>query len=99
MAGTGYADLSGEVLCIRESIDRCHDLAAGSGARIVHCCGFDSIPSDLGVLSLHEAARADGAGELADTTLVTAVKGGVSGGAPPTGVGRVAGVAARPPPP
>ncbi len=88
-AGTDYADLSGEVLFIRESIDRCHDLAAGTGARIVHCCGFDSIPSDLGVLSLHEAARADGAGELADTTLVvTAVKGGVSGGTLTSGMGQ-----------
>ncbi|HEX9528284.1 MAG TPA: saccharopine dehydrogenase NADP-binding domain-containing protein [Streptosporangiaceae bacterium] len=89
MAGTDYADLSGEVLFIRESIDRCHDLAAGTGARIVHCCGFDSIPSDLGVLSLHEAARADDAGELADTTLVvTGAKGGVSGGTLTSGMGQ-----------
>ncbi|HEX9358918.1 MAG TPA: saccharopine dehydrogenase NADP-binding domain-containing protein, partial [Streptosporangiaceae bacterium] len=80
-AGTDYADLSGEVLFIRESIDRCHDVAAGTGTRIVHCCGFDSVPSDLGVLGLHEAARADGAGDLEDTTLVvTALRGGVSGG-------------------
>ena len=80
-AGTDYADLSGEVLFIRESIDRYHDLAAGTGARIVHCCGFDSVPSDLGVLLLHDGARADGAGDLEDTTLVvTALKGGVSGG-------------------
>ena len=80
-AGTDYADLAGEVLFIRESIDRCHDVAASAGARIVHCCGFDSIPSDLGVLLLHHAARADDAGDLQDTTLVvTALKGGVSGG-------------------
>ena len=80
-AGTDYADLTGEVLFIRDSIDRCHDVAAGTGARIVHCCGFDSIPSDLGVLLLHHAARADDAGDLQDTTLVvTALKGGVSGG-------------------
>jgi short subunit dehydrogenase-like uncharacterized protein len=80
-AGTDYADLSGEVLFIRDSIDRCDDIAAGAGARIVHCCGFDSVPSDLGVLLLHHAARADGAGELQDTTLVvTALKGGASGG-------------------
>jgi short subunit dehydrogenase-like uncharacterized protein len=80
-AGTDYADLAGEVLFIRESIDRCHDVAASAGARIVHCCGFDSIPSDLGVLLLHHAARADDAGDLQDTTMVvTALKGGVSGG-------------------
>ena len=88
-AGTDYADLSGEVLFIRESIDRCHDLAAGTGARIVHCCGFDSIPSDLGVLSLHHAARADDAGDLEDTTLVvTALRGGVSGGTLESGMGQ-----------
>ena len=80
-AGTDYADLTGEVLFIRESINRCHQTAAGTGARIVHCCGFDSIPSDLGVLLLHQAAEADGAGDLEDTTLVvTALRGGVSGG-------------------
>ena len=80
-AGTHYADLTGEVLFIRDSIDRCHDVAAGTGARIVHCCGFDSVPSDLGVLVLHQAARADDAGDLLDTTLaVTALRGGISGG-------------------
>jgi short subunit dehydrogenase-like uncharacterized protein len=80
-AGTDYADLTGEVLFMRDSIDRFHDVAAASGARIVHACGFDSIPSDLGVLLTAEQARADGAGELTDTVLhVKAMKGGVSGG-------------------
>jgi short subunit dehydrogenase-like uncharacterized protein len=80
-AGTDYADLTGEVLFVRDSIDRCHEVAVRAGARIVHCCGFDSIPSDLGVLLLHHAAQADDAGDLQDTTLVvTALKGGVSGG-------------------
>ena len=46
-----------------------------------HSRGFDSIPSDLGVLLLHEAVTADGAGQLQDTTLVVrAMKGGPSGG-------------------
>jgi short subunit dehydrogenase-like uncharacterized protein len=80
-AGTHYADLTGEVLFMREAIDRFDAVARQSGARIVHSCGFDSIPSDLGVLLLHEAATADGAGELEDTTLVVrAMKGGPSGG-------------------
>jgi short subunit dehydrogenase-like uncharacterized protein len=76
-AGTHYADLTGEVLFMRRSIDAAHDVAAASGARIVHTCGFDSIPSDLSVLLLHEAA-----GEpLTDTTLVVkALRGGASGG-------------------
>jgi short subunit dehydrogenase-like uncharacterized protein len=80
-AGTHYADLTGEVLFVRESIDRFHDAAVASGARIVHACGFDSIPSDLGVLLAAEQARADGAGELEETTLlVVSMRGGVSGG-------------------
>src|SRR6187200_3036114 len=79
-AGSDYADLTGEVLFARESIER-HAGAAEAGARIVHSCGFDSIPSDLGLLLLHEAAREHGDGELEDTTLVvTAFKGGLSGG-------------------
>ena len=79
-AGTDYADLTGEVLFVRECMVR-HDRAAEAGARIVNSCGFDSIPSDLGVLVLHEAVRADGAGELGETTLVVkALKGGASGG-------------------
>lgn len=87
--GTDYADLTGEVLFIRESIDRCHDVAVGTGARIVHCCGFDSIPSDLGVQLLHHAARADDAGDLEDTTLVVkALRGGVSGGTLASGMGQ-----------
>jgi short subunit dehydrogenase-like uncharacterized protein len=87
--GTDYADLSGEVLFMRDSIDRYHKAAVASGARIVHCCGFDSIPSDLGVLLLHQAARADDAGVLEDTTLVVkALRGGVSGGTLASGMGQ-----------
>ena len=74
-AGTHYADLTGEVLFVREAIDRCDAVARESGARIVHSCGYDSVPSDLGVLLLHEAA-----GELADVRLVARMKGGFSGG-------------------
>lgn len=80
-AGTHYADLTGEVLFMRDTIDRFDALAGASGARIVHSCGFDSIPSDLGVLVLHEAVAAADAGDLRQTTLVVkALKGGVSGG-------------------
>ena len=75
-AGTHYADLTGEPLFMRETIERLDEPAKASGARIVHTCGFDSIPSDIGVLTLHEAA-----GELTDTTLVVRrMRGGVSGG-------------------
>lgn len=80
-AGTDYVDLTGEVPFARESIDLFHETAVASGARIVHSCGFDSIPSDLGVHVLHRQVQADGAGDLTDTTLVvTSLRGGVSGG-------------------
>jgi short subunit dehydrogenase-like uncharacterized protein len=79
-AGTHYADLTGEVQFTREAIDRCDEPARASGARLVHSCGYDSIPSDLAVLLLHSRVQADGEGELADVTAVARIRGGVSGG-------------------
>lgn len=56
-AGTDYVDLSGEPGWMHEMIGA-HDAAAkASGARIVHSCGFDSIPFDLGVYFLQQAAQ------------------------------------------
>jgi short subunit dehydrogenase-like uncharacterized protein len=80
-AGTDYADLTGEALFVRDGIDRFHEAAAAAGVRLVHSCGFDSVPSDLGVFALAERARADREGELTDTTLVVrSARGGFSGG-------------------
>ena len=80
-AGTDYADLTGEPMFIRESIDLHHKQAIDSGARIVHSCGFDSIPSDLTVYALYRRAEQDQAGELTDTNMVVrSFAGGVSGG-------------------
>ena len=80
-AGTHYADLTGETLFMRRSIDAAHEQALATGARIVHTCGFDSIPSDIGVLLLHEYAAEHGLGELGKTTLVVRkMRGGASGG-------------------
>ncbi|MGY1802421.1 saccharopine dehydrogenase family protein [Blastococcus sp. SYSU D00922] len=79
-AGTHYADLTGEVLFVREAIDRVDAVARETGARIVHACGYDSIPSDLGAFLLAERARADGAGGLCDVRLVATLRGGFSGG-------------------
>lgn len=55
--GTDYVDLAGESHWIRQMIDTHSDAAAKSGARIVHSCGFDSVPSDLGVFLLQSLAR------------------------------------------
>ncbi|WP_343577835.1 trans-acting enoyl reductase family protein [Mycobacterium sp.] len=80
-AGTDYADLTGEPPFIRESIDLYHKQAQDTGARIVHACGFDSIPSDLTVYALYRRAREDGSGELTDTDFVVrSFSGGFSGG-------------------
>jgi short subunit dehydrogenase-like uncharacterized protein len=80
-AGTDYADLTGEAMFVRDSIDQFHKQAADTGARIVHACGFDSVPSDLSVYALYRAAKDAGAGELTGTDLVVkSFSGGFSGG-------------------
>ncbi|NII59683.1 saccharopine dehydrogenase family protein [Sphingomonas aerolata] len=56
--GTAYVDLCGEPAWMRHMIDAHEGEATRTGARIVFSCGFDSIPFDLGVLTLQEAARA-----------------------------------------
>lgn len=76
-AGTDYVDLCGEALFIRRMIDRHHTEAQKSGARIVHSCGFDSVPSDMGVFALHEFA---GEPFREVTMVVGTLRGGLSGG-------------------
>ncbi len=80
-AGTDYADLTGEAMFVRQSIDDYHKQAIDTGARIVHACGFDSIPSDMSVYELYRRVTADDTGELCDTNYVLrSFSGGVSGG-------------------
>jgi len=79
--GTHYCDLCGEVHWMRRMIDAHEARAAETGARIVHSCGFDSIPSDLGTLFLQQHAierhgRPCGSVKL----FVRRMKGGFSGG-------------------
>lgn len=80
-SGTDYCDLTGEVQWIRRMIDAHEKAAQDSGARIVHCCGFDSIPSDMGVWHLQNAAR-EQLGKTCQTVRmrVKGMKGGASGG-------------------
>lgn len=80
-AGTDYADLTGEVPFMRSSIDANEATARDTGARLVHACGFDSVPSDLGVWALHRHAEESAAGDLTRVTgLLTGASGGFSGG-------------------
>lgn len=79
--GTDYCDLAGEVQWMRRMIDRYQTDAEQSGARIVHACGFDSIPSDLGVWFLQRQALEEFGEPCRDVSLyVRAMRGGASGG-------------------
>ena len=79
--GTSYCDLAGEVQWMRKMIDQHHEDACRTGARIVHACGFDSVPSDLGVWFLQsEALTRFGTPCSEVSLLVRAMRGGMSGG-------------------
>ncbi len=79
--GTDYCDLAGEVPWMRQMIEGHEAQARSSGARIVHCCGFDSIPSDLGVFFLQrEAKRRFGETCRRVRMRVAKLKGAFSGG-------------------
>lgn len=79
--GTAYVDLCGEPGWMRAMIDAHHAEAQRSGARIVFSCGFDSIPFDLGVLTLQDEAKARfGAPVPRVKARVRRMKGGFSGG-------------------
>ena len=79
--GTDYVDLTGEAIFIKDMLDKYQDTAKQSGARIVNSCGFDSIPSDLGVYFTQQQAQ-DKFNQACETIhmRVKAAKGGVSGG-------------------
>jgi len=80
-SGTHYCDLAGEAQWIRRMLDEHQADAEKSGAIIVNSCGFDSIPSDIGVFYLQQQAM-EKYGEPCEEIilLVKAVKGGASGG-------------------
>ena len=79
--GTDYVDLTGEAIFIKDMMDKYQEAAKQSGARIVNSCGFDSIPSDLGVYFTQKQAEAkfDSACDVIHMR-VKAAKGGLSGG-------------------
>lgn len=92
-AGVHYADLTGETLFVHRSISLADSAARRTGARIVHSCGFDAVPSDLGLWLAAQRARSHriaqfgaAAGPRATSALVEAelhvraAKGGFSGG-------------------
>lgn len=78
--GTHYVDLAGEVPWIHRMINMWSAEAEGSGACIVHCCGYDSMPSDLGVLVLREEMIRQGIVPVKIRYALGASSGGFSGG-------------------
>jgi len=79
--GTHYVDLSGEVPWMREMIDNYQESAKKSGAKIVHSCGFDSVPSDMGVFFSQQQAQSLLGKKLSSIRYqLIKAKGGVSGG-------------------
>ena len=87
VSGTDYCDLTGEPQWIKTMIERYQPQAQASGARIVHCCGFDSIPSDLGVKYLQQLAQQEFGSYCEKIKMrVKASKGGASGGTVASGL-------------
>lgn len=86
-AGTHYCDLTGEVQWMRRMIDQHHERARATGARIVHSCGFDSIPSDLGTWALQQELIGRYGRPATDVTaLFGEMSGGMSGGTVASGL-------------
>ena len=76
-----YCDLAGEVQWMRQMIDKHQQTAKANGVKIVHSCGFDSIPSDMGVYFIQREAKVQKGQRAKKISMrVAAMKGGLSGG-------------------
>ena len=79
--GTHYCDLTGEAQWMAGVFEHINPIAQESGARLVHCCGFDSIPSDLSVYFLQQPFKARYGGYASHISgRMGRASGGVSGG-------------------
>jgi len=96
-AGADLLDLCGEPTWMRRIIERYDAPARASGARIVHSCGFDSIPFELGVLFCQETARARLGHPLSRVKgRLRAMRGGASGGTVASGAATMAAIGRDP---
>jgi short subunit dehydrogenase-like uncharacterized protein len=92
-AGTDCLDLSGEPNWMRTVIDNHSETAKKTGARIVHSCGFDSIPFELGVFFAQETAKAKlGAPVPRVKGRLRGMRGGLSGGTAASGAATMAAI-------
>jgi short subunit dehydrogenase-like uncharacterized protein len=78
--GTHYVDITGETPWVRGLIDRHHAAAAASGTRIVPCCGFDSVPSDLGAWVAAQALWQAHGEPCVSVKASFSMRGGLNGG-------------------
>ena len=96
-AGTDYLDLTGEAVWMRQMIDQHEEEARRSGARILFACGFDSIPTDLGVWFCQQVAQASlGAPVPRVRGRIRGFAGAISGGSAATRDSMIAATAADP---
>ena len=96
-AGGDYCDLTGEVQWMRRMIDAHQTRAEHTGARIVHACGFDSIPSDVGTWFTQQRAIEEFGEPCREVRMsVAGAKGGVSGGTAASGMNMFEEMAADP---
>ena len=79
-SSTNYCDITGESQWIRTIVDGYHDQAAGKKLKIVNCCGFDCIPSDLGVMMMVDAMKEQGLDPEEIRYVMKDSLGGASGG-------------------
>ncbi|MEI9990766.1 MAG: saccharopine dehydrogenase NADP-binding domain-containing protein [Rhizomicrobium sp.] len=95
--GTDYVDLTGESHWIAQMIAAHEAEAKASGARLVFSCGFDSIPFDLGVYFVQEAAKkAFGTYASRVRGRIRGMVGGLSGGTLASGQASMAAAAKDP---
>jgi short subunit dehydrogenase-like uncharacterized protein len=83
--GTHYVDITGETPWVKDLIDRHHGKAASSGTRIVPCCGFDSVPSDLGAYLMARHIQKNLGVSCQEVKAYFQFAGGVNGGTLATG--------------
>ncbi len=82
---THYVDITGETPWVKDLIDRHHEQAAATGTRIVPCCGFDSVPSDLGAYLVVRYIQKNLGTPCTEVKAYYQFAGGVNGGTLATG--------------
>lgn len=77
---THYVDITGETPWVAKLVKQHHERAAADGTRIIPCCGFDSVPSDLGAWLLVQAMQQRHAVDCIDVKAAFSMRGGLNGG-------------------